>query len=120
MAQERVRETFNDGVLKYGTYKTIRSESRKVIGQEFVSQGTLFYREMSVRDSDYLQFGAMGSTLDLKVKTPMPPSLRKVDKDNLKVQIDEDEYEIINTDRDSYYLFFYLHKIDKKEGAASE
>ncbi|KHD85680.1 hypothetical protein NG54_07915 [Heyndrickxia ginsengihumi] len=120
MPLERVRETFNDGLLQYGTYKTKRSESRKVIGKEFVPQGSLFYRELSVRDSDYLQFGAMGSTLDLKLKTPMPPSLRKIDKENLFVQIDGDDYIIINTDRDSNYLYFYLHKVDKKEGDSGE
>jgi len=112
MPLERVRETFNDGVLKYGSYKTIRSDSRKIIGKEFEEQGRLFYRELSVRESDYLQFGAMGSTLDLKLKTPMPPSLRKIDKDNLIVQIDGDDYTIITTDRDTSYLYFYLHKVD--------
>ncbi|MED4492827.1 phage head closure protein [Heyndrickxia coagulans] len=112
MALARVRETFNDGVLTYGAYKTIRTESRKVTGKQFVEQGRLFYREMSVRESDYLQFGAMGSTLDLKVKTPMPPALRKIDKDKLIVRIDGDDFNIITVDRDANYLYFYLHKVD--------
>lgn len=112
---ERYRETFNDGLLHYGEYTTIRSESRKMIGKTFVSKGSLFYRELSVRDSDYLQFGARGSTLDLKVKTPMPPGV-KIDKENLVVQINGDDYTIITTDRDRNYLYFYLHKVDKKEG----
>ncbi|WP_244913442.1 phage head closure protein [Heyndrickxia sporothermodurans] len=117
MARERIREVFNDGLLKYGAYKTIRSDSRKVIGKQFEEQGRLFYKELSVRDRDYLDFGSMGSTLDMKVKTPMPPSLRKIDKDNLIVQIDGDDYTIITTDRDSNYLYFYLHKTD---GEANE
>ena len=117
MALERVYETFNDGVLKYGTYTTIRSESRKVIGKAFAEQGSLFYRELSVRDSDYLQFGAKGSTLDMKIKTPMPPALKKIDKDNLIIKIDNDDYNIIYTDRDKNYLYFYLHKVD---GEANE
>jgi hypothetical protein len=112
MALERVRETFNDGVLKYGTYKTIRSEARKVIDKQFSEQGSLFYREMSVRDSDYIQFGAKGSTLDIKVKTLMPPNLKNIDKDNLVIKINNDDYSIITTDRDKYYLYFYLHKVD--------
>lgn len=117
---DQYRETFNDGVLFYGSYKTIRSESRKTIGKQFVQQGKLFYRELSVRDSDYLKFGAMGSTIDIKVKTPMPPSLRSIDKSVLIVKINDDEYNIINTDRDRHYLYFYLHKVDKGEGDSNE
>ncbi|NCG67800.1 phage head closure protein [Bacillus coagulans] len=112
---ERVRETFNDGVLTYGAYKTIRTESRKVTGKQFVEQGRLFYRALSVRESDYLQFGAMGSTLDLKVKTQMPPALRQIDKDKLIVRIADQDFNIITVDRDNHYLYFYLHKVDGGE-----
>ncbi|GIN86974.1 head-tail adaptor protein [Heyndrickxia sporothermodurans] len=110
--KKQYRETFNDGILKYGSYKTSRSESRKVIGKKFEEHGRLFYNEMSVRDSDYLKFGSMGSTLDMKVKTPMPPSLRKIDKASLIVKIDGVDYTIIEADRDKNYLYFYLHKTD--------
>lgn len=112
MAQTRIQETFNDGVLKFGSYKTIRAENRKITGKQFVELGRLFYRELSVRESDYLQFGAMGSTLDVKLKTLMPPSLRKFDKDKLIVRIDEQDYNIITVDRDMNYLYLYLHKMD--------
>lgn len=120
MALERIRESFNDGVLKFGTYTTKRSESRKVIGKDFVEIGKLFYRELSVRDTDYLKFGAMNSRLDMKIKTPMHPSLRKIDKENLIAKIDNDDYTIITTDRDKNYLYFYLHKVDGKEGETIE
>lgn len=112
IAQERIREVFNDGVLLYGKYKTLRSDSRKVIGKEFIKEGHLYYKEMSVRDSDYLKFGSMGSTLNMKVKTLMPPSLRRIDKASLIVRIDGDDFTIIDTDRDKNYLYFYLHKTD--------
>lgn len=117
MALEQVRETFNDGVLQYGNYQTLRSESRKRIGKTFVSSGSLFYRELSVRESDYLQFGAMGSTLDMKIKTPMPPLLKNINKDNLIIKINDADYNIIKADRDRKYLYFYLHKV---EGDVSE
>nr|WP_259544999.1 phage head closure protein [Heyndrickxia oleronia] len=116
MALERIRETFNDGVLLYGTYKTIRSESRKTIGKDFVQQGRLFYKELSIRDKDYLKFGAMGSSLDIKVKTNMPPNLRSIDKNAMIVKINDDEFNIVGTDRDKQYLYFYLHRIDKGKG----
>lgn len=108
---EQIRETFNDGILKYGKYETIRSENRKRTGKNFAQDGVLFYRELSVRESDYLQYGAMGSTLDLKVKTPMPPSLKNINKDSMIIKIGDIDYNIINVDRDKNYLFFYLHKV---------
>jgi SPP1 family predicted phage head-tail adaptor len=111
VALERIRETFNDGVLQYGKFKTQRSDNRKNLGRSFVPSGTLFYRKLSVRESDYLEFGSMGSTLDLKVKTPVPPGLTKLNKDTFVIRIDDEDYEIIATDRDSFYLYFYLHKV---------
>ncbi|MBS4171940.1 phage head closure protein [Bacillus sp. FJAT-49736] len=110
---EYQRETFNDGVLRYGHKTTQRSETRKRIGEKFQEEGKLFYREMSYRESDYSLADALGSKLDLKVKTLFPPSFRKIDKNKLIVLIDDVEYESINVDHDSskMYLFFYLQKV---------
>jgi hypothetical protein len=112
MALERIRETFNDGMLQYGENKTIRSETRKNLGRKFVPSGSLFYRIMTIRESDYLQNDAMGERIDLKLKAQLPPSLRKIDKDKVKIKVDSDLYDVITTDRDNNYLYFYLHRIE--------
>lgn len=112
MALGRIREVFNDGVLQFGHNETVRSENRKRIGEKFVPEGNLFYRRLSVRTDDYLKFGALGKTLDLKVKAPLPPSLKLLDADTTIARIDQVDYQVITYDRDSYYLYLYLHKVN--------
>ncbi|UOE54921.1 phage head closure protein [Cytobacillus oceanisediminis] len=113
---DQYRETFNDGVLVYGHKTTQRSQTGKRIGEVFTAEGKLYYREMSCRQSDYELANASGSKLDIKVKTPYPPSFRKINKNKLLIQIDGEEYESINVDHDAskLYLFFYLQKVGGK------
>lgn len=111
MALERIRETFNDGILYYGVFKTQRSENRKRTGQSFESQGELPFSILNARDNDYLECGTLGSSLDMKVKTPMPPSLNNKVLNQFKVKIENDEFDVIKGDRDKHYLYFYLHRI---------
>jgi hypothetical protein len=108
---ERYRETFNDGILKYGISKTERTANRKNTKKVFNEIGKLKYRVLSARDSDYLACGALGSSLDLKVKTPMPPSLRTKILSDYKVVLNNEEYEVIKGDRDKFYLYFYLSRV---------
>lgn len=108
------RETFNDGFLQYGHKQTQRSATGKRIGEAvFKPDGKLAYKEMSCRDSDYQMAEIMGASLDLKVKTLCPPSLKKMNKNKFDVVIDSIEYDVIKVDSDSsrLYLFFYLQKV---------
>lgn len=112
MANKQIRETFNDGLLEYGLYKTQRNAARKVLGKTFERVGALFYRELALRESDHSQYGAAGTSLDLKVKTLAPPNLR-ISKDDMMVKINEQMYSIIWVDSDKKtYLYFYLHAIE--------
>jgi len=105
------RETFNDGFLSYGHKQTQRSETRKRIGEVFIEEGKLAYREMSCRDQDYQMAGIMGASLDRKVKTLYPPSFRNINKNKLKVVIGHVEYDVITVDSDRHYLYFYLQEV---------
>ncbi|KAA0547572.1 phage head-tail adapter protein [Bacillus sp. BGMRC 2118] len=111
--QKPLHETFNDGVLQYGHKTTQRTVTKKRIGEIFTPTGTLYFKEMSYRESDYQMANTLGSRLDLKVKTPYPPSFRKNDKNKLVVLIDGQEFETIHVDHDlaKKYLFFYLQKV---------
>lgn len=106
--KQHYREVFNDGFLEYGYKKTQRSESGKKTGEAFTSNGKLAYKEMTARDSDYQLAGAMGSKLDLKVKTMFPPSFRSIVKSKLKVVIRGKEFDVIKVDHDTQTLFLYF------------
>ncbi|MCU5403662.1 phage head-tail adapter protein [Bacillus cereus] len=115
MVLKSYRETLNDGFIQYGYKKTKRSEGGKNVGGVFHPEGKLAYKEMSARDSDYQMVGVLTTGLDLKVKTLYPPSFKKINKNKLKVEIDEVEYDVIKVDPDSTkkYLYFYLQRVVK-------
>lgn len=110
---ERYKETFTDGFLMYGHKKTTRSETKKRIGESFVQEGTLAFKEMSARESDYQLAGTMGAKLDRKIKTMYPPSFRSINKNQLKVVIQGIEYDVIKADPDNVnsFLYFYLQEV---------
>ncbi|MDR4983575.1 phage head-tail adapter protein [Bacillus cereus] len=120
--QKAYRETLNDGFLQYGYKKTKRSERGKRIGEEFYQEGKLAYKEMSFRDSDYQMVEVLTTGLDLKVKTLYPPSFKKINKNKLKVKIDEIEYDVIKVDPGStkQYLYFYLQQVVKNRERKGE
>lgn len=127
MPNSRIRETLNDGFVQYGTKETRRSEKGKRIGDTFLPQGRLAYQEMSCRDEDYQLAQIMSKSLDIKIKTLYPPSLRKVTKSKLTIVIDSSEYEVIKCDADraKSYLYFYLQEVgpfeqDKTENAGAD
>lgn len=106
-------DALNDGFIQYGTKETKRSEKGKRIGDTFIPQGRLAYQEMSARDEDYQLAQIMSKTLDIKIKTLYPPSLRNVKKSKLTIVKDGTEYEVINCDADRArnYLYFYLQEV---------
>ena len=111
--QKPLHEVFNDGFLSYGHNTVIRNDTRKRIGEQFTAEGKLAFKLLSARDQDYEFAGIKGASLDLKVKTPFPPSFRNITKSNLKCLIDGNIYDVIKVDGDSdrRYLYFYLQNV---------
>ncbi|UII56710.1 phage head closure protein [Cytobacillus spongiae] len=107
------RETYNDGFINYGRKSTTRTSTGKRIGETFESIGTLAFKEISCRDSDFQMAGLKGASLDLKIKTPFPPSFRDLNKNKLTVILRGYEYDVINVDYDQMKtsLFFYLQRV---------
>lgn len=120
--QKPVHEVFNDGYLQYGHDAIQRNSRGKRIGEQFTSEGKLAFKELSARDEDYVFAGAMGASLDIKVKTYLPPSFKNVSKSDLKCVIESNKYDVIKADSDQRYLYFYLQKVgvldERKEQAA--
>lgn len=113
MPMAQYRETFTDGFLEYGYKKTQRSVTGKRIGENFLPEGKLAFKEMSARESDYQMAGYMGAKLDMKIKTLYPPSFRQINKNKLKIVIRNIEYEVIKVDSDNKnsFLYFYLQEV---------
>lgn len=113
----RHNDALNDGYVQYGIKETRRSGKGKRIGGQFVSQGRLAYQEMSARDEDYQLAQIMSKSLDLKIKTLYPPSLRDAKKSKLTIVIGATEYEVLkcDPDRNRNYLYFYLQEVGELE-----
>lgn len=111
MRNQQVRETLNDGVLSYGYVRTSRNAARKVTGSTFEKVGVLFYRQLSVRESDHIQYGANGKSIDMKVKTLAPPFFKQGEEE-MVVQIGEQLYNVLRVDPAKNNLFLYLHLIE--------
>ncbi|MDW0112209.1 phage head closure protein [Sporosarcina saromensis] len=105
-------DPYNDGFLTYGRDVT-QYDGKKTIGKVFESQGTMAFTEMSARDQDYQLVDALGSTLDLKVKTMYPFHMESQLINKLVVHLKGVKYETIKVDRDrnKEQLFWYLQKV---------
>lgn len=110
---KRIRETLNDGYLLYGRRITKRSNTGKKIGIKFNEEGKLAFKEVSCREQDYQMAAISSNSLDLKVKTLYPPFFRSINKNKLKVVIENIEYDVILVDPDysKNFLYFYLQEV---------
>lgn len=100
-------DSFNDGVLEYGSIDPVFNVNRKKTGENFILIGKLFYEQMSCRDTDILQAGTMGYRLDLKLKVPLVKDICSKNK----VKIDGEIYDIEKFDSDKERIFLYLQKV---------
>lgn len=110
---ERIRETFNDGApFELVKQTVLRNASRVRIGSEEKTFARLHFRKMMMRDSDSYALGeAISSKVSLKVKTMFHPIVKKELKNKYFIKLGSDKYNIIYTDYDAYYCYFYLERI---------
>lgn len=110
---KQYRKTYNDGYLQYGGKQTVRAGRGKNIGQEYVVEGSLAYSELSCRDQDYQMAEILSRSLDLKIKTPLPPDYRQFSRK--RVQIGNTFYDVIKSDPDrtNGELYLYLQEVGK-------
>lgn len=108
MTKKRLKHsTYNDGVLYYGKIESIFNENRKKMGEDFIVKGSLYFEQMSARDSDILQASNMGYVVDLKLKVPYRPEISSKDK----VKIGTKMYDIQKFDSTSDYIYLYLQRV---------
>ncbi|SFH68639.1 phage head closure protein [Pisciglobus halotolerans] len=107
-------ERFNDGLLEFGRTETVRNAEKKIIGERFILNGSLFFNYTTIRQVDFDFYGTHDKTVDLKVKTFYVKGI----EESHKVLIDEVLYDITDTDptTDRRYLFWYLQRVGEFEG----
>lgn len=99
---------YDDGILEYGEISTIYDSAKRKIGEGFNVLEKLMYKEMSVRDQDYVTANSLGYTLDLKIKVPKRNLSSKK-----KVKISDLIYDIYKIDFDDINTYIYLQVVKK-------
>lgn len=95
----------NDGLLEYGTIKTLRDDkTMKKIGEGFETIGSLFFGFQQINPRfDNFQVSSL-SVVDVKVRCYYVKDFSKTHK----VKIGHELYELENYDVDSKQKFMYL------------
>lgn len=110
-----IRKTYNDGYLHYGTTTTGRSSTGKRVGDTFISEGRLAYSEESCRDQDYQMADIMSRSLDMKVKTPLPPKYKEFSRKRVEVSGITFDVIKVDADRQNDELYIYLQEVGTNE-----
>lgn len=97
-------ENYNDGILYYGFYKEVFNLKNIIEGKEFIENGKLFFKTLSIREEDRYSFDTDDSKLSLKLKVKK----NNIIKVNHIVKINEEFYSIKNIDSDTNNLYIYL------------
>lgn len=100
-------ETFNDGLLEYGSVTSTKNLKLEKTGSTYTKKGSLYFKQMDAREGDILLSSNMDFKLDLKVKTHKRNDLSSQDK----VRINGVEYDIKYMDKDSNHLYLYMQKV---------
>lgn len=111
MAEKRVSEVFNDGILTIKTQTTLRSDTGKKLGVTDEELASVRFRNMSIRESDITTMQALDSRIAKKVKSPMHPICRDFNNDKYFAIIGETKFNVIYVDSDNYFAFWYLEKV---------
>ncbi|PHG70351.1 phage head-tail adapter protein [Bacillus toyonensis] len=114
MALEQHRKTFNDGFVNVMKQETIRNAAKKVIGHNNVVVAKLRFSEMSVREMDIQFAESVGGQLDMKIEVLNAPIFNSKNVDKLTIQLRDENYSIIKTDKSKNSLYLYLQRIGEQ------
>lgn len=99
-------DELNDGLLYYGTKRTVRDSNKRIIDTEFIEAGKLYYKIKSFKYDDFKQYFGIDIKIDLKVKTY---NVRDIDDVHL-IKINNEYYDITSIDKADRFLYLYLSK----------
>ena len=97
-------ETYNDGLLYYGAYIESYDTDGYIKGREFTMTGKLFFNMLSIREEDRYSFDSEESKISLKIKVRKNNFIKTYHI----IKINNDLYNIKNTDPDKNNIYLYL------------
>lgn len=112
---KRYHETYNDGILYYGSIKVLKNAKKEKIGEEIEIIGKRPFSYVNIRDNDNIEADSLGYTIDKKIRIPISPLPQNI---KVKLNNDEDIYEVKKRDSDdNKNIYLYLQKAtNKKDG----
>ncbi len=108
-------ETYNDGILYFGSIKILKNAKKEKIGEKIDIEGKRPFSNVSVRYSDNIEADALGYSIDKKIRIPFSPLPQNI---KVKLNDSEDIYEVKKRDLDdNKNIYLYLQKVtNKKDG----
>ncbi len=108
-------ETYNDGVLYFGSIKILKNAKKEKIGEEVEIKGKRPFSNVNIRDNDNIEADSLGYTIDKKVRIPLSPLPQNI---KVKLNDEDDIYEVKKRDMDDRKnIYLYLQKAtNKKDG----
>ena len=108
-------ETYNDGILYFGSIKILKNAKKEKICEEIDIKGKRPFANVNIRDNDNIEADSLGYTIDKKIRIPLSPLPQ-----NIKVRLNNshDIYEVKKRDSDDKKnIYLYLQKAtNKKDG----
>lgn len=104
-------DELNDGLLLYGTKKTLRDHKKKVVGNTFIKEGSLKYKVKNFKVDDFTSYFGIESKVDIKLQVY---NVDILNKSNL-IKIGDDYFDIIKSDVNKTKRFKYLY-LQKRGG----
>ncbi|AMR06512.1 hypothetical protein [Bacillus thuringiensis] len=114
MALEQHRKTFNDGFVSVMKQETIRNAAKKVIGHKPIEIAKLRFSETSIREMDIQFADSIGGQLDMKIEVLNAPVFNQKSVDKFTVQLRDENYSIIKTDKYKNSLYLYLQRVGEQ------
>lgn len=108
-------ETYNDGILYFGSIKVLKNAKKEKIGESIEIKGKRNFSYVNIRDNDNIEADSLGYTIDKKIRIPLSPLPQNI---KVKLNDSDDIYEVKKRDTDDRKnIYLYLQKVsNKKDG----
>lgn len=112
---KKYHETYNDGILYFGSINILKNAKKEKIGEEIEIKGKRPYANVNIRDNDNIEADSLGYTIDKKIRIPLSPLPQNI---KVKLNDSDDIYEVKKRDSDDRNnIYLYLQKAtNKKDG----
>lgn len=118
-ANRSYHETYNDGILYFGSIKVLKNKKKEKIGEQIEIKGKRPFSYVNIRDNDNIEADSLGYTIDKKVRIPQSQIPQNI---KVKLNDSEDIYEVKKRDSDDKKnIYLYLQKAtNKKESVQND